>query len=179
MPTPGPQCPSARAGGHGGTHPAPGVRAGVRPRPVLGSLCLSCPSPGQSHHQCPAHEDFGRAAKSSGATAQGCQVPAATAALHRDAEMRIWVFWSAPGRVAMQQLPRPRAGACSHCWGSARGRGCSQGTAQTPEMLTGHCPRSLRCPALPALPAAAALCLLSTSLHSRHGDEQGGSSRYF
>lgn len=124
--------PNVRAGGHGGTHPAPGVRAGVRPRPVLGSLCLSCPSPGQSHHQSPVHGDFGRAAKSSGATAQGCQVPEATAALHRDAEMRIWVFWSAPGRVAMQQLPRPRAGACSHCWGSARGRGCSQGTARAP-----------------------------------------------
>lgn len=43
----------------------------VRPRPVPGLLCLNCPSTGQSNHQLPKSWGFGRAAKSSGAAAQG------------------------------------------------------------------------------------------------------------
>lgn len=118
-------------------------------------VCCASSAQGRAIASSPAHGDFGRDAKGSGATAQ---MPGShSSSAQRDADMRsLWVFWSAPGRAA----PAARSpGRCLQVPARAlpavpSPRGCSHGAART----------LLRCPSpLPALPAAGALCLLSTS----------------
>lgn len=96
--------------------------------------------------------------------------PAATAALHGDADMRrLWVFWSAP---AVQQLHQPWLPCPGRCPRSPR-----RPEPRARRGLSGHRPSPV-----PALPAAAGpLCRLSTSPqpHGRRGERRGGSSRYF
>lgn len=98
---------------------------------------------------------------------RAARCPGVTAALHRDAEMRrLWVFWclsTSPrqtGRAAAHghRLPGALVGACTSVPGTPH-------SAQTPGGAHTALPgRSLRCPSpVPALCAAGALCLLSTS----------------
>lgn len=106
--TSGLQCPSTGTGGQGGLSSFPrALQSGP------GQFWVHCASSFSLHGRAiassPAQGGFGNAAKSSGADAQGYQTPAVTAAPHRDAAMRsLWVFWAAPGRPAVQELPPPR-----------------------------------------------------------------------
>ena len=117
--------PGAGAGrprSHQSLPAAPGTA--WRPPAGAGVLCPGSPAPGHGRCWSPTHEDLGRAARSSGAAARGCQRPGVTAALRRDAKTRSqWVLGAcppAPGRPAVQQLgyrraPRSPAPAHQHC----------------------------------------------------------------